>query len=178
MDAREYLAKKGLDGDRDAERPTTLEEKAWARAREAGDHRPRSGTPHDWEDWERHHDEVAEGAETLQQKIDREAHRRLLEHPSPSGVEECPPRSGTPSAPPARDAAAPDAAAPDAAPPNVAAPAGYRTALLTLAVLMPPLAVGLARAPAGRVWRCLMLTLLGWVPGVLYARRQLTRGPH
>ena len=170
MDAREYLAKKGLDGDRDAERPTTLEEKAWARAREAGDHRPRSGTPHDWEDWERHHDELAEGAETLQQKIDREAHRRLLEHPEAEDVEDAPGRSDAASAREAGDAAAPDAAAP-----AVPAAAGPRTALLTLAVLMPPLAVGLARAPTGRIWRCLLLTLLGWVPGVLYARRLLNR---
>jgi len=165
MDAREYLAKKGLDGDRDAERPTTLEEKAWARAREAGDHRPRSGTPHDWEDWERHHDDLADGAETLQQKVDREAHRRLLEHPTTEGVEGRPGRGDAALARHANDAPAP----------ATSAPATYRTALLGLAVLMPPLAVGLARAPAGRVWRCLLLTLLGWVPGVLYARRQLNR---
>lgn len=165
MDAREYLARKGLDGDRDAERPTTLEEKAWARAREAGDHRPRSGTPHDWEDWERHHDELAEGAETLQQKIDREAHRRLLEHPETDDVEDSPGRGDAASARDADDAAAP----------AVPAAAGPRTALLALAVLMPPLAVGLARAPTGRIWRCLLLTLLGWVPGVLYARRLLNR---
>ncbi len=60
MDAREYLARKGLDGERDKERPNTLEEKAWYRAREAGDHRPRAGTPHDWEDWERYHETLAE----------------------------------------------------------------------------------------------------------------------
>jgi len=167
MDAREYLARKGLDGDRDAERPTTLEEKAWARAREAGGHRPRSGTPHDWEEWERYHDELADGAETLQQKIDREAHRRLLDHPPPAGIGAHEVR-GAP--PPAEKGVAPSSAAP--------APAEPRTALLALAVLMPPLAVGLARGPDGRVGRCLLLTLLGWVPGVLYAWRLVTRPPH
>lgn len=166
MDAREYLARKGLDGDRDAERPTTLEEKAWARAREAGDHRPRSGTPHDWEEWERHHDTLADGAETLQQKIDREAHQRLVEHPAPAGAE-------AHRAQARRPADEQDAAPPGSAP--APAPAEPRTALLALAVLMPPLAAGLVRGPAGRVWRCLLLTLLGWVPGVLYARRLVIR---
>jgi uncharacterized membrane protein YqaE (UPF0057 family) len=164
MDAREYLARKGLDGDRDTERPTTLEEKAWARAREAGDHRPRSGTPHDWEEWERHHDTLADGAETLQQKIDRKAHRRLLEHPAPEGIDAHEARG---TRPPGEEDVAPSPTAPAQGEP--------RTALLALAVLMPPLAAGLVRGPAGRVWRCLLLTLLGWVPGVLYARRLVTR---
>ncbi|WP_442487112.1 YqaE/Pmp3 family membrane protein [Halomonas litopenaei] len=79
MDAREYLARKGLDGERDKERPNTLEEKAWDRARESHDHRPRAGTPHDWEDWERYHDVLADGAESLEQKIDTEAHRQAQE---------------------------------------------------------------------------------------------------
>ena len=79
MDAREYLARKGLDGERDKERPNTLEEKAWDRARESHDHRPRAGTPHDWEDWERYHDVLADGAESLEQKIDAEAHRQAQE---------------------------------------------------------------------------------------------------
>ena len=79
MDAREYLARKGLDGERDKERPNTLEEKAWDRARESHDHRPRAGTPHDWEDWERYHDVLAEGADSLEQKIDAEAHRQAQE---------------------------------------------------------------------------------------------------
>ena len=50
MDAREYLARKGLDGSRDEPRPNSLEEKAWERARQSGDQQPRAGTPHDWED--------------------------------------------------------------------------------------------------------------------------------
>ncbi|WP_416137436.1 YqaE/Pmp3 family membrane protein [Halomonas sp. HK25] len=169
MDAREYLARKGLDGDREVERPTTLEEKAWARAREAGDHRPRAGTPHDWEDWERHHDALADGAETLQQKINREAHRRLLEHPTPEGAGEHPDRSGT--------ALARDAGGNSSAPPaSAAAPSESRAALLVLAVLVPPLAVGLIRQPMERIWFCLLLTLLGWVPGVIFALRLVARG--
>lgn len=74
MDAREYLAKKGIKLDKDSDKPNTLEELAWLRAREAGQHRPKTGTPHDWEDWERYHDELAEGADELVQKIDPEAH--------------------------------------------------------------------------------------------------------
>ncbi|QTF91587.1 YqaE/Pmp3 family membrane protein [Halomonas sp. BM-2019] len=156
MDAREYLARKGLDGSRDEERPTTLGEKAWSRAREAGDHRPRAGTPHDWEDWERHHQELAAGAETLQQKIDREAHRRLLEH----GADE---RRG----PAALGRFMPGQAE---APARVAVmTTEVRLALLALAVLLPPLAVGLAGQPAQRVGVNLLLTLLGWVPGVVHA---------
>ena len=44
MDAREYLNRKGVGLDRDPDRPNTLEEKAWERARGAGSHRPNSGT--------------------------------------------------------------------------------------------------------------------------------------
>ena len=44
-----------------------------------------------------------------------------------------------------------------------------------LAVLMPPLAVGLSRAPAASVWLSLLLTLLGWVPGVVHALRLVSR---
>ncbi|MFD2189268.1 hypothetical protein [Pistricoccus aurantiacus] len=75
MDARDYLAKKGIALDKpEADKPHTLEELAWARAIEAGRHRPRSGTPFDWEDWERYHDDLAEGAENVQQKINPQAH--------------------------------------------------------------------------------------------------------
>ena len=56
MDAREYLNRKGVGSERDPDRPNTLEEKAWERARGSGHQRPKSGTPHDWEDWERHHE--------------------------------------------------------------------------------------------------------------------------
>lgn len=86
MDAREDMAKKGIGGGRDEERPNTLEEKAWARAREAGDHRPRAGTPHDWEDWERHHDELAEGVErSIRRSITRLTGRSRRGSQSPPG---------------------------------------------------------------------------------------------
>ena len=75
MNAREYMAKHGLDGDKDKEedKPQSLEEHAWARARESGSHRPRTGTPHDWEDWEHYHEQLAADSEKLSQKIDRQA---------------------------------------------------------------------------------------------------------
>ncbi|PSJ21426.1 YqaE/Pmp3 family membrane protein [Halomonas sp. ND22Bw] len=184
MDAREYLARKGLDGERDRERPNTLEEKAWERARESGDHRPRAGTPHDWEDWERYHDELAEGADELTQKIDHEAHRQALEHESaparPAAAEVgqwTPEAPSTASSEPARPDAEP------ATPPAVeSAPTGRAepfAALVALAVLLPPLAMGLAGGGARRVWIALGLTLLGWLPGVAYvlhALRQRRRG--
>lgn len=74
MDAREYLARKGVNLDKEEERPNTLEELAWSRARRAGQDRPRSGTPHDWEDWDRYHETLAEDADKLEQKIDVQAH--------------------------------------------------------------------------------------------------------
>lgn len=74
MNARDYLAKKGIALDREEDKPQTLEELAWSRAREAGQHRPRSGTPFDWEDWERYHDQLAEDSDKLTQKIDPKAH--------------------------------------------------------------------------------------------------------
>ncbi len=163
MDAREYLARKGLDGERDRERPTTLEEKAWSRARESGDHRPRAGTPHDWEEWERYHDELAEDADSLEQKINHEAHQRLIEkraREARGGVEQYDPSAAGAAAP--SPAETPDAGTP-------------RAALLALAVLMPPLAVGLSHAPARRVGVSLLLTLLGWLPGVIHALRLVAR---
>lgn len=78
MDAREYLNRKGVGLEREPERPNTLEEKAWERARGSGNQRPKAGTPHDWEDWERFHDDLTEGVETLEQKINKEAHRKAL----------------------------------------------------------------------------------------------------
>lgn len=78
MDAREYLAKKGIELDKEEEKPHTLEELAWSRAIEAGHHRPRTGTPHDWEDWSRYHESLAENADRLEQKIDPKAHGEAL----------------------------------------------------------------------------------------------------
>lgn len=162
MDAREYMARKGLDGERDEGRPNTLEEKAWSRAREAGEHRPRAGTPFDWEEWERYHETLAEGAEEVDQKIDHEAHRRALEHESREAVQHFTPAAGdqarvdrTPASPDGDEGQAP-AAEP-------------RLALHALAVLLPPLAVGLSRGGGWRVAASLVLTLLGWLPGVVHA---------
>ena len=74
MNARDYLAKKGIGLDREEGKPQTLEEMAWSRAREAGEHPPRSGTPFDWEDWERHHGRLAEDAGRIAQKINHRDH--------------------------------------------------------------------------------------------------------
>ena len=40
---------------------------------------------------------------------------------------------------------------------------------LILAVLLPPLAVFLAEGASQRFWIDCVLTLLGWLPGVLFA---------
>lgn len=166
MDAREYMARKGLDGERDQERPNTLEEKAWSRAREAGEHRPRAGTPFDWEEWERYHETLAEGAEALDQKIDHEAHRRALEHESSEAVQHFTPAAGDR----ARVDRTPASSEQDESQgPGRAMPAEPRLALHALAVLLPPLAVGLSRGGGGRVAANLALTLLGWLPGVAHA---------
>ena len=166
MDAREYLARQGIDGERDRERPNTLEEKAWARAREAGDHRPRAGTPHDWEEWERYHDDLARGAESIAQKIDREAHRRALDH---GGL----PRDDATVAhhAPSRGREVGDGGS---LPPLPAEPPWVRLALRVLAILLPPLALGLAGQATRRVRVAMALTLLGWIPGVVYAWRRLS----
>ncbi|MGQ4880451.1 YqaE/Pmp3 family membrane protein [Billgrantia sp. LNSP4103-1] len=175
MDAREYLAKKGLDGNRDEDRPNTLEEKAWERARQSGGRQPHAGTPYDWEDWERYHDALAEGAETIEQKIDREAHRRthaLAEEGGDGGgavqqfepVRESPLSSGHS-----------DHAAMPSGQQAWQASAALRLSFKLLAILLPPLAVGLAQGGARRVAVSLLLTLLGWVPGCLYAWSWLKR---
>ncbi|MDY7116007.1 YqaE/Pmp3 family membrane protein [Halomonas sp. SSL-5] len=170
MDAREYLARQGIDGERDRERPNTLEEKAWARAREAGDHRPRAGTPHDWEEWERYHDDLAEGAESIAQKIDREAHRRALAHDEAARDEAV----GT-YAPPS-DSMVGDTGGSPALPGEASGePPRVRLAFRMLAILLPPLALGLAGQSARRVLIAVALTLLGWIPGVVYAWRRLSR---
>lgn len=161
MDAREYLARKGLDGRRDEERPNTLEEKAWERARGAGVHQPRAGTPHDWEEWSRYHEELAEGAEAIQQKIDLDAHRRDAgdERRTVTVVDAArvtPDRQRQPR----ENAAAPEV--------RQASPTMHM-ALKTLAILMPPLAVALTEGGGRRVTVNCLLTLLGWVPGMLHA---------
>ncbi|MGR2737798.1 YqaE/Pmp3 family membrane protein [Billgrantia sp. Q4P2] len=173
MDAREYLARKGLDRSRDEERPNTLEEKAWERARQAGGHQPRAGTPYDWEDWERYHEELAEGAETIDQKIDHEAHRQAqefaqAEREANAAVQEyVPPAEADPAISGTRE--------PASSPPAWQESTALRLSYKALAVLLPPLAVGLAQGGARRVIVSLVLTLLGWVPGCLYAWSWLLR---
>jgi len=71
MNARDYLAKQGITLDKETEKPQSLEEKAWARAREAAEHGPRSGTPHDWEDWERHHETLASDSRSIHAKVSK-----------------------------------------------------------------------------------------------------------
>lgn len=171
MDAREYLARKGLDGDRDRERPSTLEEKAWARARESGDHRPRAGTPHDWEEWERYRGELAEGADSIAQKIDHEAHWRALTHEQDISAEDA--TVGT-FIPPTQEEGA-VGHSPASSDTAFEAPSRVRLALRMLAILLPPLALGLAGLGRRPVLIALALTLLGWVPGVVYAWSRLSR---
>lgn len=175
MDAREYMARKGLDGSRDEERPNTLEEKAWERARQAGGHQPRAGTPHDWEDWERYHDKLAEGADTIEQKIDHEAHRQAKEEAE--GVSEAEPVVREYVPPKTHE----KMASVRQVPPSMSSlgrqdSLTLRFSLMALALLLPPLAVGLSRGGAGRIAICLLLTLLGWLPGCLYAWWWLRRG--
>jgi len=180
MDAREYMAKKGLDGERDQERPNTLEEKAWSRALEAGGQRPKAGTPFDWEEWERYHDTLAEGADELDQKINHEAHRRPSARSTDSStdksVQHFTPSSGAKAgqATPAEAAVEPPAGDERTAPPDVrhassATPPAPRVVLHALAVLMPPLAVGFSRGGGRRLAASLVLTLLGWLPGIVHA---------
>ncbi|APE29911.1 hypothetical protein BOX17_02395 [Halomonas aestuarii] len=170
MDAREYIARKGLDGERDQERPNTLEEKAWSRAREAGDHRPRAGTPFDWEEWERYHETLAEGVESLEQKINHEAHRKALEHEAREAVQHFTPAAGEQVRverviePPQ-----PDQGQDAGEPRDLVSLPEPRVALHALAVLLPPLAVGLSQGGTPRVLVNLALTLLGWLPGVVHA---------
>ncbi|GHE22837.1 YqaE/Pmp3 family membrane protein [Halomonas urumqiensis] len=176
MDAREYLARKGLDGERDQERPNTLEEKAWSRAREAGDHRPHSGTPHDWEDWERHHAELAESAKSIEQKIDLEAHRHGLDHQQrddrgPKGdAELVMPDRSVETFDPGHVVHEEDHTVGEAPEALVGSlPKRPRLALLVLAVLLPPLALGLAGLRGKTLVLNVFLTLLGWLPGACHA---------
>lgn len=166
MDAREYLARKGLDGSRDEARPNSLEEKAWERARQSGDQQPRAGTPHDWEDWERYHQTLAEGASVIEQKFDREMQRQRGEVDEPSRqsanamVKEYIPSDTSADTSKAHT--------------SITAPAS-RFAYGGLVVLFPPAAVGLSGGGSRRVFISLALTLLGWLPGCIYAGLWLKR---
>ncbi|KPQ18750.1 MULTISPECIES: YqaE/Pmp3 family membrane protein [unclassified Halomonas] len=172
MDAREYLNRKGVPLDRDADRPNTLEEKAWERARGAGQKRPKSGTPHDWEEWERYHDDLAHDADTLAQKIDKDAHRKATANDQvkaetvPSGdnsVEFFTPENTGGNEPSIQP------------PPAKALPGSVKAAYFALAVLLPPLAVALTEGGGRRVSIATLLTLCVWVPGVVYALAWLRR---
>ncbi|SDO07621.1 YqaE/Pmp3 family membrane protein [Vreelandella arcis] len=172
MDAREYLNRKGLPQDRDADRPNTLEEKSWERARGAGQQRPKSGTPHDWEEWERYHDDLAHDADALAQKIDKDAHRKATAEkqaatetarPVDNSVEHF-----TPEKPSSDEPAEPPA-------PLTVMPSSVKAAYFALAVLFPPLAVGLTEGGARRVVIAALLTLCVWLPGVIFALVWLRR---
>lgn len=176
MDARQYLAQKGLDGKAASQPQRTLEEKAWARARKAGRHRPRAGTPHDWEDWERYHEELADGAEQLVQKVDSD------EHSSPSSASAQQDSANTGGdvtalspAPRGPRASSPERLSSEAALPAEKPRAQPFAAFVALAVVLPPLAVRLSGGGARRVAISLLLMLLGWLPGTAYALYWLTR---
>jgi len=40
---------------------------------------------------------------------------------------------------------------------------------IILAILLPPLAVALQKGLSGSFWLNVLLTLIGWVPGVIHA---------
>lgn len=46
---------------------------------------------------------------------------------------------------------------------------------IVLAILLPPLAVGLRHGLGGSFWLNLVLTLIGWLPGVIHAFIVLSR---
>ncbi|MFN2410848.1 MAG: YqaE/Pmp3 family membrane protein [Halomonas sp.] len=172
MDAREYLNRKGVSLDRDADRPNTLEEKSWERAREAGHQRPKVGTPHDWEEWERYHDDLAHDADALAQKIDKEAHRKATVNQSPK-AETAPAVDKsveffTPEKPADKEPAT-------QSPQLTTMPSSVKAAYFALAVLFPPLAVALTDGGARRITIATLLTLCVWLPGVIFAVVWLTR---
>lgn len=174
MDAREYLNRKGVGLERDPERPNTLEEKAWERARGSGSQRPKSGTPHDWEDWERHHDDLADGAETLEQKIDKEAHQKALAKEKQEAEQaQAAVAHFTPAAQSkeATNTLKHQSTAPMASEgvPVSTEPPSLRLAYRALAVLLPPLAIGLTDGGPKRIVISVVLTSLGWIPGVVHA---------
>lgn len=46
---------------------------------------------------------------------------------------------------------------------------------IVLAIILPPLAVGLRRGLSGSFWLNVLLTIIGWVPGVIHAFIVLSR---
>lgn len=185
MDAREYLNRKGVTLEHEPDKPNTLEEKAWERARDSGHARPKTGTPHDWEDWERYHDDLAEDAEALEQKIDKQAHRKKEEGSTNKESEAPGPRQAAAAmsgAAARKDDAVGQyvplgAAAPKetASHPEASAPPAVGLALRSLAVLLPPLAVGLSGGGQQRILINVLLFVLGWIPGIFHAWRWLNQ---
>ena len=45
----------------------------------------------------------------------------------------------------------------------------WDTILILLALLLPPLSTFLKRGLLREFWICLLLTILGWIPGIIYA---------
>ncbi|MGO2133355.1 MAG: YqaE/Pmp3 family membrane protein [Halomonas sp.] len=168
MDARQYLAQKGLDGKPTSRPQLTLEEKSWARARESGEHRPRAGTPHDWEDWERYHEQLAEGAEQLEQKIDPDGKVETEENALETDREPSVSQSKVQHYSPEQDDAALRTSVDKLALEPFAA-------YVALGVLLPPLAVWLSDGGTKRGVVALVLTLLGWLPGAAYALYWIAR---
>jgi uncharacterized membrane protein YqaE (UPF0057 family) len=175
MDARRYLAQKGLDGKAASLPQRTLEEKAWARARKSGQRRPRAGTPHDWEDWERYHEELADGAEQMVQKVDSEEHSLSLPASAQQDDADTGGEASFSPAPNEPGASSPEIPSSDDASHEERPRAQPFAAFVALAVVFPPLAVGLSGGGARRVAISLLLTLLGWLPGIGYALYWLTR---
>lgn len=133
--------------------------------------RPKSGTPHDWEDWERYHDDLADGAETLEQKIDKQAHQKALakeKQQAQAAVEHFTPTAPTSETDSALKHQTPSPIASEGVPASPQ-PTSVLFAYRALAVLLPPLAVGLTEGGAKRVALSVVLTLLGWLPGVVHA---------
>lgn len=172
MDAREYLNRKGVPLDRDADRPNTLEEKAWERARGAGHERPKSGTPHDWEEWERYHGDLAPDADEITQKIDKEAHRKATAAKEDSPKATPPVDDSVEHFTPEKNTQATQSAEPL---PLTAMPSSVKAAYFALAVLFPPLAVALTGGGARRIVIATLLTLCAWLPGVIFALIWLRR---
>lgn len=46
---------------------------------------------------------------------------------------------------------------------------------IILAIIFPPVAVALRYGLSGKFWLSLLLTLIGWLPGVIYAFIVLNR---
>ena len=46
---------------------------------------------------------------------------------------------------------------------------------IVLAIFLPPLAVGLEKGLSGTFWINVLLTLIGWVPGVIHAFYTLSK---